>query len=89
MDYSGFVNPSMALQSHSCAPGWLSNGSQKAASRVIAIRRRPGGRLYGYFGRTQVSWSEATYAGAPFWSCGVKVVRYVQGGRLPEAEADE
>ena len=49
--------------------------------RVIAIRARKDGRLYGYAGRTQVCWS-SNFSAFPCVMSGVKVLDYVHGGTL-------
>ena len=53
--------------------------------RVIAIRKRDeNGRLYGYVGRTQVSWNPE-FTQFPCVLCaGITVLEYTRGGRLDD-----
>ena len=54
------------------------------SARFIAIRKRPAQRrLYGYVGRTQVSWHEDCTS-FPMSFNGVQVLEYKRGEQLPE-----
>jgi len=52
------------------------------STRTIAIRKRGNNRLYGYVGRSQISWN-CGMMGFPAVVCaGITVLKYTEGGRL-------
>ena len=57
--------------------------SAATSSRRIAIRQRPDGRLYGYFGRTQIAFRHGAM-NLPVTLSGVTVLSYEDGGKLEE-----
>ena len=60
-------------------------GRNSAGARRIALRQRPDGRLYGYFGRTQVAFRNGEMS-LPCTLSGVTVLSYEDGGKLEEHE---
>ena len=60
----------------------LVHGSGGRGRYMIAIRKRPDGRFYGYVGRTQLSFRAGTLDNLPCVLSGFTVVKYQSGGSL-------
>lgn len=75
--------------------GWNASASYEGTAvvrgrgitkRVIAIRKRDeNGRLYGYVGRTQVSWNPEFTSFPTVLCAGITVLEYRVGGRLDDS----